>query len=92
MRWLTSATPSKYPDDLPLEILGPLGCGFQTGAGAILKAIKVPVGASVAVFGVGAVGLAAIMAAKVADAATVIAIDVNAERLELACEPERRTS
>ena len=71
----------KVPDDVPLEILGPLGCGFQTGAGAILKAMKVPVGASVAVFGVGAVGLAAIMAAKVADALTVIAIDVNAERL-----------
>ena len=76
----------KVPDDVPLEILGPLGCGFQTGAGAILKAMKVPVGASVAVFGVGAVGLAAIMAAKVADALTVIAIDVNAERLELARE------
>ncbi|QNG44174.1 NAD(P)-dependent alcohol dehydrogenase [Sphingobium yanoikuyae] len=76
----------KVPVDVPLEILGPLGCGFQTGAGAILKAMKVPVGASVAVFGVGAVGLAAIMAAKVADAATVIAIDVNAERLELARE------
>ncbi|TCU21378.1 aryl-alcohol dehydrogenase [Rhizobium azibense] len=76
----------KVPSDIPLEILGPLGCGFQTGAGAILKAMKVPVGATVAVFGVGAVGLAAIMAAKVADAATVIAIDVNAERLELARE------
>ncbi|WP_205930961.1 NAD(P)-dependent alcohol dehydrogenase [Rhizobium leguminosarum] len=76
----------KVPSDIPLEILGPLGCGFQTGAGAILKAMKVPVGATVAVFGVGAVGLAAIMAAKVADAATVIAIDVNAERLQLARE------
>ncbi|AKQ66348.1 benzyl alcohol dehydrogenase [Myxococcus hansupus] len=74
----------KVARDVPLDILGPLGCGFQTGAGAILKAMKVPVGATVAVFGVGAVGLAAIMAAKVADAATVIAIDVNAERLELA--------
>lgn len=76
----------KVPSDIPLEILGPLGCGVQTGAGAILKAMKVPVGATVAVFGVGAVGLAAIMAANVADAATVIAIDVNAERLELARE------
>lgn len=76
----------KVPSDVPLEILGPLGCGFQTGAGAILNAMRVPVGATVAVFGVGAVGLAAIMAAKVADAATVIAIDVNAERLKLAIE------
>jgi aryl-alcohol dehydrogenase len=76
----------KVPSDVPLEILGPLGCGMQTGAGAILKAMKVPVGATVAVFGVGAVGLAAIMAARVADAATIIAIDVNVERLELAKE------
>jgi aryl-alcohol dehydrogenase len=76
----------RVPDDVPLEILGPLGCGLQTGAGAILKAMKVPVGATVAVFGVGAVGLAAIMAAKVADAATIIAIDVNEGRLKLAQE------
>ncbi|ABI76243.1 aryl-alcohol dehydrogenase [Hyphomonas neptunium ATCC 15444] len=76
----------KVPSDIPLEILGPLGCGMQTGAGAILKALKVPVGATVAIFGVGAVGLAAIMAARIADAMTVIAIDVNAGRLELAGE------
>ncbi|MDY0975914.1 NAD(P)-dependent alcohol dehydrogenase [Massilia sp. CFBP9012] len=76
----------RVPNDVPLEILGPLGCGLQTGAGAILKAMKVPVGATVAVFGVGAVGLAAIMAAKVADAATIIAIDVNEGRLKLAQE------
>nr|WP_295107227.1 NAD(P)-dependent alcohol dehydrogenase [uncultured Caulobacter sp.] len=76
----------KVPKDVPLEILGPLGCGFQTGAGAILKAMQVPVGASVAVFGAGAVGLAAIMAAKIADAASIIAIDINPERLSLALE------
>ena len=76
----------KVPDDIPLELLGPLGCGFQTGAGAVLKAMAVTVGASMVVFGVGAVGLAAIMAAKVAAAATVIAVDVNAERLQLALE------
>jgi aryl-alcohol dehydrogenase len=76
----------KVPADLPLDILGPLGCGLQTGAGAILEAMKVPIGATVAIFGVGAVGLAAIMAARVADAATVIAVDVNGSRLELARE------
>lgn len=76
----------KVPGDLPLEILGPLGCGLQTGAGAILTAMKVPIGGTVAIFGVGAVGLAAIMAAKVADAATIIAIDVNSPRLALAKE------
>lgn len=76
----------KVPSDIPLEILGPLGCGLQTGAGAVLKAMEVPVGATVAIFGVGAVGLAAIMGAKVADAATIIAIDVNDQRLALAME------
>lgn len=74
----------KVPHDVPLDLLGPLGCGFQTGAGAVLKAMNVPLGASMAIFGVGAVGLAAIMAAKVASAETIIAIDVNAERLKVA--------
>ena len=58
----------KVPRDVPLEMLGPLGCGLQTGAGAILKAMKVPVGASVAVFGVGAVGLAAVVSSVVFEA------------------------
>jgi len=74
------------PKEIPLEILGALGCGLQTGAGAILKSFKVPSGAAVAVFGTGAVGLAAIMAAKIAGAAIIIAVDVNKERLELAME------
>lgn len=76
----------KVPKDVPLSIMGPLGCGIQTGAGAILKAMNVPVGAAVVVFGVGSVGLAAIMACKVANASTIVAVDVNVERLELAKE------
>jgi aryl-alcohol dehydrogenase len=76
----------KVADDLPLELLGPLGCGLQTGAGAVLKSLKVPVGASIAVFGTGAVGLAAIMAAKVAGADPIIAVDISEERLTLARE------
>jgi aryl-alcohol dehydrogenase len=76
----------KVRNDVPLEILGPLGCGLQTGAGAILQAMKVPVGATIAIFGVGAVGLAAVMAASVVEAATVVAVDVNPERLKLAGE------
>ncbi|GAB2473168.1 NAD(P)-dependent alcohol dehydrogenase [Streptomyces incanus] len=74
----------KVPRDLPLEVMAPLGCGLQTGAGAVLKALAVPAGASLAVFGVGAVGLAAVMAAGVAGATTVVAVDVDAGRLELA--------
>jgi aryl-alcohol dehydrogenase len=76
----------KVPRDVPLELLGPLGCGLQTGAGAVLNSLKVPAGASLAVFGSGAVGLAAIMAAKVAGAHPVVAVDVNPARLELAGE------
>jgi aryl-alcohol dehydrogenase len=76
----------KVPRDMPLELLGPLGCGLQTGAGAVLNSLNVPAGASVAVFGSGTVGLAAIMAAKVAGAHPVVAVDVNPTRLELARE------
>ncbi len=69
---------------LPLEILGPLGCGIQTGAGSVLIAMGVRAGSSIAVFGAGAVGLAAIMAARVAGATTIIAVDLHLSRLELA--------
>ena len=54
--------------DAPLEMLGPLGCGLQTGAGAVLNSLGVRAGQSIAVFGVGAVGLAAVMAARIAGA------------------------
>ena len=76
----------KVCKDLPLELLGPLGCGIQTGAGAVLNALKVPAGSSIAVFGTGSVGLAAIMAAKLAGATKIIAVDINSERLSLAME------
>jgi aryl-alcohol dehydrogenase len=76
----------KVPDDMQLELAGPLSCGMQTGAGAVLNALRVPAGASLAVFGAGGVGLAAIMAARYAGASTIIAVDVNDERLALAAE------
>lgn len=76
----------KVSKKAPLELLGPLGCGIQTGAGSVLKAMKVEAGASFAAFGSGAVGLAAVMAAKVAGATTIIAVDVTPSRLELALE------
>jgi aryl-alcohol dehydrogenase len=76
----------KVPRDVPLELLGPLGCGLQTGAGAVLNSLKVRAGESLAVFGSGAVGLAAIMAAKVISAHPIVAVDVNPKRLELARE------
>ncbi|MGH9275380.1 MAG: NAD(P)-dependent alcohol dehydrogenase [Acidimicrobiales bacterium] len=71
---------------LPLEKLGPLGCGIQTGAGSALVALDVQPGTSIVVFGVGAVGLAAIMGAVVAEAATIVAVDLHPHRLDLALE------
>ncbi|MEU2067247.1 NAD(P)-dependent alcohol dehydrogenase [Streptomyces anulatus] len=65
---------------LPLELLGPLGCGFLTGAGAVLHSFGVGPGDTVAVFGAGAVGLAAVMAATAAGA-LVVAVDRHPERL-----------
>jgi aryl-alcohol dehydrogenase len=76
----------KVPKDLPLDLLAPLGCGLQTGAGAVLQALKVKPGSSFVAFGIGAVGLAAVMAAKIAGATKIIAVDINPERLKLAEE------
>jgi aryl-alcohol dehydrogenase len=74
------------PRDLPLELLAPLGCGLQTGAGTIINSLQVPAGASVAVFGTGSVGLAAVMAARLAGADPIIGIDRLPRRLQLALE------
>jgi aryl-alcohol dehydrogenase len=76
----------KVSRDAPLELLGPLGCGIQTGAGAVINALKVTPGSSFATFGGGAVGLSAVMAARVAGATTIIVSDVVPSRLELAKE------
>ncbi|WP_297800543.1 NAD(P)-dependent alcohol dehydrogenase [uncultured Brevundimonas sp.] len=70
--------------DLPLSTLAPLGCGIQTGAGAVMNTLDLKAGQSLAVFGAGAVGLSAVMAAKAASAGQIIAIDLSDERLELA--------
>ena len=76
----------KVPNDLPLDVLAPLGCGIQTGAGAVLNCLRASPGSSIAVFGAGAVGLSAIMAASVAGCANIIAVDVQDNRLSLARE------
>ncbi len=67
-----------------LSLMGPLGCGIQTGAGAILNTLDVQPGTSVVITGAGALGLSAVMAAKVAGAGQIIAIDRHTNRLELA--------
>jgi len=69
---------------LPLSAVGTLACGFATGAGAVLYTARPEPGASVAVFGVGAVGLAAVMAARCTAATTIVAVDRNPARLALA--------
>ncbi|MCE9670493.1 NAD(P)-dependent alcohol dehydrogenase [Myxococcus stipitatus] len=76
----------KVRNDVPLELLGPLGCGISTGAGAVLNSMRVPAGRTFAAFGSGAVGLSAIMAARLAGATTIIAVDVKPKRLQLALE------
>jgi len=79
-------TAVKVDRDLPLEKFGPLGCGVITGAGAVLEALRVGFGDSIAIFGVGGVGLSAVMAARLAGARNIVAIDLNAGRLALARE------
>jgi aryl-alcohol dehydrogenase len=76
----------KVSEELPLELLGPLACGIQTGAGAVMNALKVTAGRSIIVFGTGSVGLSAVMAAKVVGASTIIAVDMNDDRLTMASE------
>ncbi|KRB75069.1 alcohol dehydrogenase [Nocardioides sp. Root190] len=73
-------------DDVPLELLGPLGCGIQTGAGAVLNTLDPDPGSSIAVFAVGSVGLAAVLAAKAAGCEPIIAVDLDDARLERARE------
>ena len=76
----------KVRDDVPLELLGPLGCGIQAGAGAVLNTAGHPFRRSIAVFGTGSVGLSAVMAAAAAGYTTIIGIDTNPARLQLASE------
>jgi aryl-alcohol dehydrogenase len=76
----------KVSKDLSLEILAPLGCGMQTGAGTVMNSLKVSEGKSLAVFGTGAVGLAAVMAARLVGADPIIGVDIKPKRLKLALQ------
>jgi alcohol dehydrogenase len=71
-------------EDIPIEDAALFGCGVITGAGAVLNTAKVPAGATVAVVGLGGVGLNAMMAAIVTGASRIIAIDTSGEKLALA--------
>jgi aryl-alcohol dehydrogenase len=68
----------------PDHVLAPLGCGIITGAGAVWNVLRVSPGSTVAVFGAGAVGLSAVMAAVAAGASRIIVSDIQSSRLDLA--------
>lgn len=72
------------PDGIDHDLFGPLGCSITTGAGTVLNELKPAPGSSLAIFGSGAVGLAAVMAARLTGTTKIIAIDKNEGRLALA--------
>jgi aryl-alcohol dehydrogenase len=74
----------KVPRDAPLDVLAAFPCGVNTGAGAVMNVLKPRRGDSFAVFGAGTVGLAGLMAARIAGCDPVIAVDVFENRLALA--------
>jgi len=77
---------AKISDKAPLEKVCLLGCGITTGIGAVLNTAKVEPGATVAVFGLGGVGLSAIQGATMAKAGRIIAVDINPDKFELAAQ------
>ena len=72
--------------DVPFEIAGPLGCGIQTGAGGIIRALACERGSALLITGAGAVGLSAVMGAVIQGCATIIAVEPQADRRALALE------
>ena len=74
----------KLPAETPMDVTCIIGCAVMTGAGAVINTAGVSPGQSVAVFGVGGVGLCAIAAARVAGAEPIIAVDLDAAKLETA--------
>lgn len=76
----------KVPEGVPLELVGPLGCGVQTGAGGIMRSLACEKGSSLLVLGGGAVGLSAVMGAVVRGCSTIIVLEPHAERRKLAME------
>ena len=77
---------AKIDKDAPLDKVCLLGCGVTTGIGAVLNTAKVEEGATVAIFGLGGIGLAAIIGAKMAKAGRIIAVDINPAKFDIARE------
>lgn len=76
----------KVPDDLPLELVGPLGCGIQTGAGSIMRSLACRAKSSLLITGGGPVGLSAVMGAKIRRCGTIIVVEPHEPRRKLALE------
>ncbi len=76
----------KIREDMPLDRAALIGCGVTTGLGAVLNTAKIEPGSTVAVFGCGGVGLAAVQGARIAGARMIIAVDVYEHKLSLARE------
>ena len=74
----------KIRDDAPLDVVAIVGCAVATGVGAVQNTAQVPAGATVAVIGCGGVGLSVVQGARLAKAGRIVAVDVKAEKLELA--------
>jgi Zn-dependent alcohol dehydrogenase len=72
------------PDDTPMDVTAPVGCAVLTGAGAVMRAAEVQPGQSVAIWGVGGVGLNAVAAARMSEANPIVAVDLDEEKLALA--------
>jgi aryl-alcohol dehydrogenase len=82
----TERSITKLDPDVPLEVVAPFGCSIQTGAGAVLNALRPDAGTSIAVFGTGTVHLSSVIAARVAGCTTIVGADVRQGRPELAAE------
>jgi aryl-alcohol dehydrogenase len=82
----TEANVVRVPAELPLEQAAAFPCGVNTGAGAVLNVLRPPPGSSIVIYGAGAVGLAALMAARIGGCTTIAVVDPHENRLELARE------
>ncbi len=76
----------KVPDDVPLELMGPLGCGIQTGAGGIMRSMACETGSSLLVLGGGAVGLSAVMGGVLRGCSPIVVLEPHAARRKMALE------
>jgi aryl-alcohol dehydrogenase len=81
-----ASTAVMAPDGIDLDVLAPIGCSVQTGVGAVLNVASPEPGSTLVVFGAGGVGLAAVLGAVITPLSSIVVVDVNASRLELAAQ------